>query len=245
MQRASAYVFILISLLLQGYFQPVLSQTVTTAAPKKKCDLAAWNAYLLEESARRSCYSRCDDFGERDKKGLPTGGTLCSTSEDCEGLGLDSTDCKPRKLSLQNKRHIFEFGKCCRRNLVELKEQKFGPPSRFDKHGVACSTMCSIYDQLTVTRRKIVSKCPCEEVGFCKKSSMFWLCKELWECWGEGDDDYQTNYKPHFCNACGSSQKDELEFYEEMDCGPGPMLHKSLHAASVVLAVAAFLFNML
>ena len=62
---------------------------------------------------------------------------------------------------------------------------------------------------------------------------------------GEGDDDYQTNYKPHFCNACGSSQKDELEFYEEMDCGPGPMLHKSLHAASVVLAVAAFLFNML
>ena len=94
MQRASAYVFILASILLQGYFQPVFSQTVTTAAPKKKCDLAAWNAYLLEESARRSCYSRCDDFGERDKKGLPTGGTLCSTSEDCEGLGLDSTDCK-------------------------------------------------------------------------------------------------------------------------------------------------------
>ena len=243
MQPARACVFILTSILSQCYFQPVFSQEVTTAAPKNKCDLAAWNAYLLEESARRSCYSRCADFAERDKKGLPTGGTICSTSEDCEGLGLDSTDCKPRKLSLQNQRHIFEFGKCCRRNLVELKEGKFGPPSRFEKHGVACSAMCSIYDQLTITRRKIVSKCPCEDVGFCKKSSMFWLCKELWECWGAGDDD-TNQITNHFCNACGSTQKDEVEFARKWTAGQG-LCYINLCMLQAYLSSRCLSFNML
>ncbi len=236
----------LISLVTVMYvFIPAVSSQTTTPAPVGKCDLQAWNDYLNQESARRSCFSRCADYGDIDKNGIPTGGTICSTSQDCEALELEDIDCKPRKLALQNKKHIFEFEKCCRKNMVELKQLKFGPPSRYAKHGVACSSMCSIYDQMTITRRRTLSKCPCEEVGYCKKSSMFWLCKELWECWGEGDEDYQMSYNTHFCNACGSTQKDELEFYEEMDCGPGAVLHKTNHTASIVLSVAAFLYNYL
>jgi hypothetical protein len=245
--------FVLV-IIICSYVPFVYSQdTAATEAPvnPSKCDLKKWNDYLVQESAHRSCalFSRCADYGDLDKNGKPTGGTICSSKADCEPLGLETDECKVRKLALTNERHIFEFEKCCRDDMKNLKTGKFGPPRRYQKHGVACSGTCAKYDFLAFTKRKTVSKCSCEEVGYCKKSSMFWLCKELWECWGEGDDDYsrvEGGYFKNFCQSCGSSYSgvDEEIFYEEMDCGPGAILHKSTHTASIVLAGIAFLYNL-
>jgi hypothetical protein len=195
-----------------------------------KCKIDEWKDYLAAEASARSCVLRCDDYVANPMR-------TCFTKADCD----DGSDCKPRKLVLTRERHIFELEDCCKKELDKLKRDRFGPPGRYEKRVTSCDGMCAVFDAM-IFKGKTSSKCNCEETQTCTQSSMFWLCKLLWECLGSNDDDYQNNYQTHWCSSCGAAQADPIDFYDELDCGVSPTL--ATHSVCISFIMMAFVHNL-
>ena len=201
------------------------------AGTASKCNIVVYQDYMAAEASGRSCFKRCDDYIQNPLK-------ICDTKADCP----PGSECKPRKLVLSRERHVYELEKCCKDNLDALKRERFGPPGRFEKRSASCDGMCASYDNL-VFKGKRNAKCNCEETNTCYKSSMFWLCKILWECLGSNDLDYNEQYQPHWCASCGAAQAEPENFYDELDCGIGNVL--ATHSVCIFFVVAMFLRNLL
>ena len=57
---------------------------------------------------------------------------------------------------------------------------------------------------------------------------------------------YRTieEHRNDFCNGCGTGQRDEFDFYEELDCGGAAPAHKEVNAlALAIIFIAAALLE--
>ena len=145
--------------------------------------------------------------------------------------------CDPTKYQeyLQNRKNaespsnaelIADAEKDCRANLMELKTGMFGPPRFWDIFNVACKSQCEVWDGL-VAGGLAVSRCSHKQLGIETQSTAFWQCKLLYDCY-EDEEGYRDPlyHRENFCNGCGTSQIDEIEFYEELTCGAGIKRHR-------------------
>lgn len=93
-----------------------------------------------------------------------------------------------------------------------------------------------------------VSRCSHKELDLETQSTAFWQCKLLYDCY-EDDKGYRDPlyHREKFCNGCGTSQIDEIEFYEELDCGLAFRRHsidKAVYAVMWSVTLAVYLFGM-
>ena len=100
----------------------------------------------------------------------------------------------------------------CRLALKRLTQGYFGPASHFSRFTVGCKGICQQWDALQSQGRGN-SRCTCEDLDTCDQTTNFWMCKTLYEC--RTADDHRND----FCNGCGTGQRDEFDFYDELDCG--------------------------
>jgi hypothetical protein len=165
--------------------------------------------------------------------------------------GAEQSDCKRDKYEEwlgvaaredgdTNKQTLEKLETSCRKQLDDLTRQMYGPPSLYKRWTVACNTECLEWDSLSETGRTLAD-CRCEELGTCEDTPMFWLCKYMFECrplgiTTEGLEDHRDN----FCDACGTGQLNEIDFYDELDCGSASRssFQSFLDAVSLLAALA-------
>ncbi len=144
--------------------------------------------------------------------------------------------------SPSNEELIAEAGQECKSALRELSQQMFGPPRFWEIFNVACKNQCDAWDGL-VSGGLAQSRCSHKELGIEDQSTAFWQCKILYDCYENEDGERDPlAHRENFCNGCGTSQSNEVEFYEELDCGTGGRVRRALWGtllagvATVVLA---------
>ena len=154
---------------------------------------------------------------------------LCDPSKYLEYLQVRKNAESPSNSEL-----IAEAEADCRANLMELKTGMFGPPRFWQIFNVACKTQCEVWDGL-IAGGLAVSRCSHAQLGIETQSAAFWQCKLLYDCYEDEDGNRDPLYhRENFCNGCGTSQIDEIEFYIELECGAG-MARRGVSTAVALL----------
>ena len=148
---------------------------------------------------------------------------LCDPSKYTEYLSVRKNAESP-----SNEELIEEAAQECKAALRELSQQMFGPPRFWEIFNVACKNQCDAWDGL-VSGGLAQSRCSHKELGIEDQSTAFWQCKILYDCYENADGERDPlAHRENFCNGCGTSQTNEVEFYEELDCGAGMLAGRAL-----------------
>ena len=161
------------------------------------------------------------------------------------------TDCKSNKynewLQLRatedgdtNQEKLDKLENACRKQLDDLTRQMFGPPTLYKRWTVACNTQCLEWDSMQEVGRT-VSECTCEELKTCEDTPMFWLCKYMYECRPLSTEGLKA-HRDHFCDGCGTGQSNEVDFYDELDCGRATF-ESSISVICLIVAVITSVAN--
>ena len=113
-------------------------------------------------------------------------------------------------------------------DLKKLTQGYFGPASHYSRYLTGCKGVCQQWDALQ-SQGRTQARCNCQDLDTCDQNTYFWMCKTLYEC-READE-----HRNDFCNGCGTGQRDEFDFYDELDCGAGGKVQVSLLSSSFVM----------
>ena len=142
----------------------------------------------------------------------PSSGGEYVMSENCDPGSWDTFLQSGRDGQPTNGELLQTFSVGCRGDIKQLTQGYFGPATHYERFITGCKGICQQWDALQSQGRS-QSRCTCEDLDTCDQNAFFWMCKTLYEC--RTADEHRND----FCNGCGTGQRDEFDFYEELDCG--------------------------
>ena len=135
-------------------------------------------------------------------------------SENCDLKAWDVFLLSGRDGQPTNDELLMQYSLGCRLAIKRLTQGYFGPSSHYSRFLVGCKGVCQQWDALQSQGRGN-SRCNCQDLDTCDQTTNFWMCKTLYEC------RTPEEHRNEFCNGCGTGQRDEFDFYDELDCGAG------------------------
>jgi len=149
-------------------------------------------------------------------------------SADCDVGAWETFLVSGRDGQPTNAELLLQFSVGCRGDLKKLTQGYFGPASHYSRYLTGCKGVCQQWDALQ-SQGRTQARCNCQDLDTCDQNTYFWMCKTLYEC-READE-----HRNDFCNGCGTGQRDEFDFYDELDCGAGGKVQVSLLSSSFVM----------
>jgi hypothetical protein len=148
----------------------------------------------------------------------PAPSSAYKISENCDLAAWNQFLISGRDGQPTNEELLQQYSLGCRLAIKRLTQGFFGPASHYSRFTVGCKGVCQQWDALQAQGRGN-SRCTCQDLDSCDQNTYFWMCKTLYECRTAVD------HRQDFCNGCGTGQRDEFDFYDELDCGHGHTIY--------------------